>query len=262
MGVQREVARWGPDDRTVMTRTTTLALTPLLALALALPACGSEDDVRLAGLATEDANPLASGDADGTSEGDSPPGDDDEAPNTAQDPATCWFSFSYEGAGSTQDWSGPISGTAEFTLTKASASEGGMRVLNMASDGTRTSDVRVLSLTDSKPRFAEVVFSAPESTGVDLGGTGTFEVGGGARLNAGPDVPFDVGGTLEFTITRSEYQQQDDGPIYVDAYAGTFRNVTPLVFTNPFPENGAEAEVTHLEGAFNLDRRGCPLMMP
>jgi hypothetical protein len=53
-----------------------------------------------------------------------------------------------------------------------------------------------------------------------------------------------------------------DGVTRLIALAGTFQAELPVIWDNPFPDDGGRAELTALEGSFVFDRDTCPNSLP
>lgn len=175
----------------------------------------------------------------------------------------CTLSFTYDGHGVRPgDYEGPITGEASHDTTEDTGpyGGGGMQLINIDRSGQRVPAVHVIMLSDHDPVFAQLALSSgPEGVGIPLGETGTFRFYGGGFLHGDELNRFEVGGTIEVTVTASEWTTfgEDDEPIPT-VFVGTFRNVGALTFDNPFPENGTAAEVTDLAGSFSFDASVCP----
>lgn len=176
----------------------------------------------------------------------------------------CTFEFTYAGTGTRGDWSGRIEGDASFSTGEldqdpTGRTVGAMQVLTYDDTGRRTADVQLVLLTDQDPIFAQVGFGGDSGgTGIPLGRTGVFHVPGGAGLSGDADHGFDFSDVSYAVDITTNDVEEVDGVARLTALAGSFEAELPVVWDNPFPEDGGNAQLTVLRGSFSFDRAVCP----
>jgi hypothetical protein len=170
---------------------------------------------------------------------------------------TCLLRFDYSGSVSSNSaYSGPITGSAEYSVNADDAQEGGsMLVLNIDANGQRVEAVTVLVLTDDDPQRAQAVLVTTDGPQIPLGEAGTFAVPGGMEVKPTDAVgAFEFDGQFEITITSSVIAEREGTP-FVQMLGGTFRSAGALPVHSPFGDFSGSVTVT--DGEFSFDANSC-----
>ncbi len=179
----------------------------------------------------------------------------------------CTFRLAYDGSVQAEEggYSGPVSGTASFSVEEYTADtgrpeRGGMTVLNFDDNQTRVEEVTVLNLGDQTPQFVLVGLLGPESLGIPLGTTGSYIQSGGIQVHpSSAQEPFEFLGDYGITITESVLAESGGVPV-IQRLAGTFESLGHMEVVDPFDERSGSVVVTG--GEFSVDREACSGFVP